>query len=169
MAVWQADNIKIQGLLVRFLRWTPDFSPGEEPPLAPVWITLPGLPLFCYNEDFLVSVGGLVGRVLKIHGPTSIGTRTEAARLCIGLRINAPHPEWIWLGFPGQKGRWQKVVYERIPFYCNYCHKFGHNHSIYKFSPLIQVTQAATENEKELGDRKDANAQRSTIEGTTKA
>ncbi|XP_077251825.1 uncharacterized protein LOC143891058 [Tasmannia lanceolata] len=126
LSVWLSDNMKIQGYLLRFLRWSPDFKPGIEPPIAPVWVTLPGLPLYLFNEDYLASVGGLLGRMLKIDAPTIQGTRTEFAKICIEINIREKLHEKFWLGTPGGGGRWQKVTYEKIPKYCDHCLKFGH-------------------------------------------
>ncbi|XP_043701622.1 uncharacterized protein LOC122652044 [Telopea speciosissima] len=123
--VWMKGLVHVQGFLLRFMKWTSGFVSGWELPFAPIWISLPRLPVNFYQGNFLVSIAGVVGRVLKIDSATINCTHTVAARVCVEVDLRAPLPSRVWIGC-GVDGFHQKVLYEGLPSYCVSCSKLGH-------------------------------------------
>ncbi|KAF8396048.1 hypothetical protein HHK36_017660 [Tetracentron sinense] len=126
LGAWLKVHHQIKGHACKLFKWTPWFKPGFEPAIAPVWINLPHLPLNLFNESCLRSIAGIVGRVLKIDGPTKLCSRPSLARICVELDLKAPKPDRVWLGL-GSNGGWQKILYEKLPQYCSCCCKQGHS------------------------------------------
>lgn len=126
---WTKETWVINGHYFRFFRWTPWFNPATESALAPVWISLPHLPLNFFNESCLRSIAGAIGKVLKIDGPTKILSRPSVARGCAENDLEKPRPEKIWIGMGkcGKLGRWQQIIYEKVPGFCSFCRKQGHD------------------------------------------
>ncbi|KAF3452202.1 hypothetical protein FNV43_RR08300 [Rhamnella rubrinervis] len=48
------------------------------------------------------------------------------ARVCVEIDLLKPRPNRIWLGM-GAGGKWQKIIYERVPKFCSYCMLRGHD------------------------------------------
>ncbi|XP_043695650.1 uncharacterized protein LOC122646213 [Telopea speciosissima] len=126
---WLKEQAHIQGYLLRFMRWTSNFTPGWESPLSPVWVSMPGLPVNFYQGNFLASITGSIGRVLKVDGATVSCTRTVAAGVCVEVDLRASLPSQVWVGC-GSGGFHQKIVFERLPAYCCICSKIGHDKEV---------------------------------------
>ncbi|KAF8394103.1 hypothetical protein HHK36_020308 [Tetracentron sinense] len=126
LTIYLKEYCYINGLLLRFIKWTPNFSAGIEPSIVPVWISLPNLPLHLFQEQILRSIGSAAGKVLCIDGPTKMLTRPNKVRLCVDLDITKSKPSHIWLGI-GAAGRWQQIIYEKEIAYCSYCSRQGHS------------------------------------------
>ncbi|MQL98843.1 hypothetical protein Taro_031558 [Colocasia esculenta] len=119
-------SLYLKGLLYRFFKWDPHFDFNADPTVIPIWIGLPMLPVNYYFEDFLKSIPGNLGRVLRIYEPTMALTQTKEAFVCIELDILKARPERIWIGC-GSEGFWQNISYYGIPAICSFCHKLGHD------------------------------------------
>jgi hypothetical protein len=51
-------------------KWTPDFSPENDIPSAvPVWVRLPFLPLHCWNDETIRSIGNSLGKYIDRAEP----------------------------------------------------------------------------------------------------
>lgn len=48
------------------------------------------------------------------------------ARVCVEIDLLKPRPNRIWLGM-GAGGKWQKIIYERVPKFCSHCMLRGHD------------------------------------------
>lgn len=119
------ESLFVHGRLFRFFKWTMSFSPLEDSPILPVWISLPGLPVNLFVEPMLRSIAGNIGGVLKID-PSSLNlTNTVAARVCVELDITKVLPHRLWIGIPGG-GIWQDISYPVLPKYCLGCSRLGH-------------------------------------------
>ncbi|XP_043725976.1 uncharacterized protein LOC122672581 [Telopea speciosissima] len=129
--VWMKELLHIQGFLLQFMKWISNFESGWESPFAPIWIFLPGLPIEFYQGNFLLSIVGTIGRVLKVDSAIINCTRTVAVRVCVELDLRAPVPSKIWIGCGGD-GFYQKVVYDNPPLYCEICCKLGHDSAVCK-------------------------------------
>ena len=110
---------------MRVLKWTPDFSVEEEPSIVPVWISIPNLPVYYYEPSYLYSIGGLIGKPLKMDAATQSLSRPSVARICVEVDLLKELPQRIRLG-KKEKGFWRDVVYENLPSYCDNCCKLGH-------------------------------------------
>ncbi|XP_069146549.1 uncharacterized protein [Solanum lycopersicum] len=127
--VWTKLKMTIEGQAMRIQVWTPDFTPEEETPIVPIWVSIPGLPWHCYNKVFLSTILESIGKVLFLDSPTSQRTRGSTTRVKIQVDLTKERPAHVWLGFKNSnpnKGRWLKVEYEGIPSYCFYCRHQGH-------------------------------------------
>ncbi|MQL78237.1 hypothetical protein Taro_010679 [Colocasia esculenta] len=121
-------SLYLKGLLYRFFKWDPHFDFNADPTFIHIWIGLPMLPVNYYYEDFLKSIAGNIGHVLRIYEPTMALTQTKEAFVCIELDILKTRPERIWIGC-GAEGFWKNIIYYGVPAICSYCHKLGHEAS----------------------------------------
>ena len=95
--------------------------------MIPIWIEFPVIPYWwLYQDVFIRSIAGNIGRVLKIDPATANITNTTAARVCVEMDISKKIFNRIWIGL-GEKGGWQPIVYPNMPAYCASCCRFGHS------------------------------------------
>ncbi|KAF8378809.1 hypothetical protein HHK36_030158 [Tetracentron sinense] len=126
LMIWLKEVVYIKGYLFRFFKWTPSFESGLEPSIVLIWVSFPNLPIHLFNNSALESIGSILGKVLKIDGPTKTFTRPSVARVCIEMDILKKNPDRFWLGV-GDQGRWQQVEYEKKYKFCLKCKKLGHD------------------------------------------
>ncbi|KAF8389111.1 hypothetical protein HHK36_025797 [Tetracentron sinense] len=126
LMIWLKEVVYIKGYLFRFFKWTPSFESGLEPSIVPIWVSFLNLPIHLFNNSALESIGSILGKVLKIDGPTKTFTRPSVARVCIEMDILKKNPDRFWLGV-GDQGRWQQVEYEKKYKFCLKCKKLGHD------------------------------------------
>jgi hypothetical protein len=104
--------------------WTPDFSPENDIPNAvPVWVRLPFLPLHCWNNETIRSIGNTLGKYIDRAEPKD-GLQA-CAWICVEVDLEKGLPEAINLTLD----KWtylQQVDYEQLPFKCKVCHEYGH-------------------------------------------
>jgi hypothetical protein len=51
-------------------KWTPDFDPEVDiPTTVPVWVKLPHLPLHCWGDEVLKSIGNSLGKCIDKAEP----------------------------------------------------------------------------------------------------
>lgn len=96
--VWTKLKMNIEGQAMRIQAWTPDFTPEEETPVVPIWISIPGLPWHCYNKVFLTTILESIGKVLFLDSPTSQRTRGSTIRVKCRLtlqRKDLPMFGWV--------------------------------------------------------------------------
>ncbi|MQM07829.1 hypothetical protein Taro_040675 [Colocasia esculenta] len=118
-------SLFIKGLLFRFFLWEPNFDFESDPTLIPVWVGFPLLPVNFYYDDFLMSIAGNLGQVLRVHESTNALTQTQEALVCVEIDIKKPRPSRIWIGCENE-GFWQSINYHRVPSLCSFCRKLGH-------------------------------------------
>ncbi|KAG5585276.1 hypothetical protein H5410_045710 [Solanum commersonii] len=87
--------------VMRIQAWTPNFTPAEETPVVPIWISLSELPWHCYNKVFITGLLSPIGKVLYLDSASIKKTR-------------------------GGQERVKKIEYDNIPDYCFYCKHQGH-------------------------------------------
>lgn len=65
--VWRSLAWVVQGHYLVVQRWSPHFDPYSHTlsKLA-IWIRIPSLPMHCYTEDTLWTLGNIVGKTLKV-------------------------------------------------------------------------------------------------------
>ncbi|MQL94634.1 hypothetical protein Taro_027289, partial [Colocasia esculenta] len=108
-----------------FFKWEPNFDFKSDPTTLPTWISFPGLPVNFYEEDYIKSIAGNIGPVLRVHEATIARTNTTAAVVCVELDIKKPRKERIWINYSNQ-GFWQYIDYGRMPSFCELCHRLVH-------------------------------------------
>lgn len=122
---WLHNTWRFKDHIMKVLKWTPEFSAKEEPPIVPVWVSFNQLPLFLFARSPLFSLGRILGEPLKLDAATLSLSRPSVARICVEIDLRNPLPSRIWIGL-GQSGFWQPVSYENLPEYCFDCHSLGH-------------------------------------------
>eukprot|EP00253_Pinus_taeda_P005679 PITA_05679 len=110
-----------QGLYLN--KWSPEFDPAQDVPTAvPVWVRLPHLPLHCWSQNSLQSIGNALGRYID-QAPRN--DQYSCARICVEVDLEVGLPEAIKLPVAD----WthiQELDYEQLPFKCRHCHEYGH-------------------------------------------
>lgn len=86
-----------------------------ESSIVPVWVSLPNLPLFLFNQLGLFSIGSLLGKPLILDAATGNLSRPNVARLCVEVYLLKRLPHRIWLDCESIEGFWQDVLYEKLP------------------------------------------------------
>ena len=100
MPVWFVDRHPM-----RVFRWTPEFDPFFESPIAAVWCNLVGLPIHLFEKSALFAIGGLLGEPLQVDHATITHSRLSFARLCIEIDISKTPVEEIVLDLQGREIR----------------------------------------------------------------
>ncbi|KAL0396352.1 UNVERIFIED_CONTAM: hypothetical protein Scaly_0083600 [Sesamum calycinum] len=124
--LWMRQIWTFEGMPMRVLKWSPEFSITEESPIAPVWVNLPGLPIHLFDKMALFSIARLLRSPLKIDETTAKRNRPGCARICVELDLTQKRIMEIWIG-EDNRGFAQKVIYENLPKYCLGCRHIGHD------------------------------------------
>ncbi|XP_019224832.1 PREDICTED: uncharacterized protein LOC109206467 [Nicotiana attenuata] len=121
----------MEGQYMWLQKWSPDFKPEEDLPIAPVWVLLPGLPFHMHTWQYVKQVVGVVGTPLEMDLATRGRTRPSVAKVRVEIDLLKPQPDSVYVGQvyenAPQKGFVQKLEYDGIPKCCKYCRKLGHN------------------------------------------
>ncbi|XP_071917069.1 uncharacterized protein [Coffea arabica] len=115
----------VQGAQMLLSKWTMDFTAQQDSTFAPVWVSLPSLPLPLFNKIYIANLAGLLGRYLKSDSATLALKRPSVARVLVEMDVSVSPPHRIWIG-EDQEGFWQEVEYESWPKFCGFCTRFGH-------------------------------------------
>ena len=107
-------------------KWTPEFDPFFESPIAPIWCNLVGLPIHLFEKSTLFAIGGLPGTPIQVDYATFSKKRLSFARICIEIDISKAPLEEIVIDIQGREF-YQKVIWDRIPHYCQVCRHVGHS------------------------------------------
>ncbi|MQM17759.1 hypothetical protein Taro_050735 [Colocasia esculenta] len=105
--------------------WDAQFDFNDDPTIMPMWVGFPMLPVNYYYKDFLKSIAGNLGQVLRIYEQTLALTQTHEAFLCVKLDITMSRPGRIWIGC-GSDGFLKNINNYIIPAVCGFYHKLGH-------------------------------------------
>ncbi|KAL2500198.1 Uncharacterized protein Adt_25748 [Abeliophyllum distichum] len=116
----------IMGCPMRVLKWTCDFHPDAETPIAPVWISFPLLPVDLRAKEFLFALSKLVGVPLRIDEATADLLRPSEVRVCVEVNLEHKLPDRVWIERGESRSFWQPVVYEQLPHFCAKCRHMGH-------------------------------------------
>ena len=128
----------VKGAQMLLSKWTLDFKVHQDSTYAPVWVSLPALPLPLFNAVYIAKLAGLLGRCLKIDAATLALRRPSVARVLIEMDVSKQPPHRIWIG-EDQEGFWQDVEYESWPKFCGFCSRFGHEEDeCYRRNPDLQ-------------------------------
>ncbi|XP_059295378.1 uncharacterized protein LOC132048698 [Lycium ferocissimum] len=111
-------------------KWSPDFKPEEDIPIAPVWVLLPKLPYHLHYWHYIKQIVQSIGTPLELDSATKGRTRPSMAKIRVEIDLLKPLPDAIYVGLihenSPQTGFMQKIEYEGIPKYCKHCKKLGH-------------------------------------------
>ncbi|XP_060195140.1 uncharacterized protein LOC132624363 [Lycium barbarum] len=129
--VWYRRVIEIDGMQMWLQKWTPDFKPEEDLPLALARVLLPSLPFHLYSWHYIKRLVCSIGTPLTLDAATSGRTRPSMAKVRIELDLLKHRLDSIWVGLEDTnaplRGFYQKIEYEGVPKYCKHCRKLGHN------------------------------------------
>ncbi|GAA0162286.1 hypothetical protein LIER_39384 [Lithospermum erythrorhizon] len=118
---------------MRIFKWTVDFDSTKESPLKPVWAYFPGLPIYLYEEECLLSVANLIGKPLRIDSLNTNRVKLYVASVCVELDVSKPLVDEVWVSFEdddhldNNEGFWQRVEYDETLKYCSKCFYMGHS------------------------------------------
>ncbi|XP_009768438.1 uncharacterized protein [Nicotiana sylvestris] len=112
-------------------KWSPDFKPAEDLPIAPVWALLPGLPFHMHTWNYVKQVVSAIGTPFEMDLATRGRTRPSIAKVRVEIDLLKDQPNSVYVGQiydnAPQKGFMQKIEFEGVPKYCKFCRKLGHN------------------------------------------
>ncbi|KAI0493816.1 hypothetical protein KFK09_023941 [Dendrobium nobile] len=117
----------VNGNIIGIEKWNKKFDPNSLEGLsAPIWIRMPNLPLFCWDEVNICRIASMVGKPYLIDGNMFQWSRREFGRVCVCIKLNDKLPTGVWV--EGEEGKfYQKIEYERLPNLCFECGKIGHD------------------------------------------
>lgn len=74
----------VQGHYVTIGKWRPKFRVEKEQIMSTlVWVRLPGMPVEYYNEKFLLRIGNVLGKAIKVDQQTLSAARGKYARMIL--------------------------------------------------------------------------------------
>lgn len=109
-AVWY-----VGGMPMRIFKWTSEFHVDKESSVAPVWVTLPRLPIHFFNRTALHGIASLLGVPLRIDSATASLKRPSLARIQVSIDVLKERTDRVWIGIGESSGFWQKVEFESVP------------------------------------------------------
>ncbi|OIT27310.1 hypothetical protein A4A49_35878 [Nicotiana attenuata] len=128
---WFRRVIEIEGQQMWLQKWSPDFKPEEDLPIAPVWVLLPGLPFHMHIWNYVKQVVSIIGTPLEMDLATRGRTRPSMAKVRVEIDFLKDQPNSAYVGKifddAPQKEFVQKIEFEGVPKYCKFCRKLGHN------------------------------------------
>ncbi|KAI0530851.1 hypothetical protein KFK09_000399 [Dendrobium nobile] len=117
----------VGGHIVGMDRWTTEFDPYSFKGItAPIWIRLPSLPLYCWDDDNISRIASRIGTPMYFDGNTFRWGKREFAQICVKIDLEKKLPNGVWV--EGAAGRFfQWVEYEKVDLLCYKCGRVGHN------------------------------------------
>ncbi|CAO2827239.1 unnamed protein product [Amaranthus hypochondriacus] len=108
-------------------RWSKTFDFQEEIlRVIPVWIRLPSLPLHCWGVETLSRIVSAVGVPIIADDCTAKQLKVSYARVLVEVDITQEFIKEIKVRDDSGREFLQKAIPEWRPFYCQKCHKIGH-------------------------------------------
>jgi len=103
-----------------------DFS-REEMSRVLVWVKFPNLPLCCWSPVCLSKIASVIGKPIQCDQLTSNLSRMSYARVLVELHLLEELQHSVEVSLPDGITLHQKVIYETLSKYCNFCHVLGHS------------------------------------------
>jgi hypothetical protein len=121
------DGIWVNGKNSLMLkRWRIAFNPETKYfSLRHLWVLLPGLPLFLWNEGALTAIGNSLGKFLMVDRVVLAASARKVGRVLVELDIHQGLSETLDIEWRG-KHYLQKLDYLGIPFRCSICRSTSH-------------------------------------------
>lgn len=129
VTIWTKQKMHIERHLMRIQTWTPTFCPEEETQIVLVGFTLPELPWYYYNKEFVSALFDPIGKVLYLDTTSIQKTRGSVAKVKVQIDLTKERPPYVWMGLDEEDitiGRWKAIQYEGVPDCCEYCKHQGH-------------------------------------------
>jgi len=93
---------------------------------VPVWVRFRNLPLCCWSPVCLSKIDSVLGKPIQCDHMTSTLSPLSYARVLIELDLREDTPQSVVVSLPSGPVLQQKVVYESLPKFCNFCNALGH-------------------------------------------
>ncbi|KAI9113102.1 hypothetical protein K1719_015627 [Acacia pycnantha] len=112
----------IHNAYLNVARWKPDFNPkNARIETVVAWVRFPNFPAPLFDKKFLLNLGNVIGKTIKLDIHTAQRAHGKFARMCIELDLTKPLvPEFE------VEGHALSVVYESLGMLCTRCGMFGH-------------------------------------------
>ncbi|ONK82000.1 uncharacterized protein A4U43_C01F35080 [Asparagus officinalis] len=123
--VFDAAPHIFRGGLVPVKRYVQDNSPSDyDFHVSPFWIRIYDLPLDCLTAQ----VAGIIASALgtNARGASDEEAVSMFARVRVDIDVSNPLEESLRLRLPNGEEITARIMYERLPNYCNYCGLVGH-------------------------------------------
>ncbi|XP_020687221.1 uncharacterized protein LOC110103014 [Dendrobium catenatum] len=143
----------VNGYIVGMDRWSPIFDPYSFKGIsAPVWIRLPCLPLYYWDEDSFARITSRIGTPLYLDGNTFRWGKREFARICVKIDLEKKLPNGVWID--GLAGRFfQRVEYEKLNLLCYHCGRARHELNACPEKVVLGIkNQAMGNSEESIGE-----------------
>ncbi|XP_059277898.1 uncharacterized protein LOC132032129 [Lycium ferocissimum] len=128
--VWFRRVMEIDGQQMWLQKWSSDFKPKEDLPVALAWVLLPQLPFHLHTWHYIKHLMKSIGTPLALDSATSSCTRPSMAKIKVEVNLMKTLPEQVWIGLEDSnaplRGFYQKLEYEGVPKYCRHCRKISH-------------------------------------------
>lgn len=104
-------------------KWTLGFDHTQNmPSIVPVWVRLPHLPLYCWNQKSLQTIGNTLENNID---QAVRKDQYSCACICVKVDLEVGLPEAIKL-MVVDWNHIQELDYEQLPFKCRHCHDYGY-------------------------------------------
>lgn len=104
MSVLMRGQVIVDGKVVRFARWSPDWRKKRNSPIVLAWIQLPNLPFHLFNSGSLPHICAPIGKLVGLDAPTEKRIRPSVARVRIELDLRQKRVDKIRLEIWGENG-----------------------------------------------------------------
>ncbi|XP_060200230.1 uncharacterized protein LOC132628470 [Lycium barbarum] len=129
--VWYRRSVEIEGQVMWYEKWSPNFKPDEDSPIVLVWVLLPELPYHCHSWNYVKHIVEPTGLPLTVDFATDHRTRPSTAKVRLEVDLTKPKVNSIFVGIEEDnsplKGFYQRLEYENVPKYCRFCKILGHS------------------------------------------
>ena len=147
-------------------KWDLSFDVEKDiPSKVPVWVKLPHLLLHCWNDEVLKTIEKSLGKY--IDKSYSNPPMFSCTRICVEADLEKGLLKAINLNMEGWK-HLQTIDYEKIPFKCKVCHKYGHFEKSYKKKTWVEEWEITIEEWNEVNQRKGKKAMNSQVNSLAK-
>ncbi|KAI9091048.1 hypothetical protein K1719_028318 [Acacia pycnantha] len=106
--------------------YQPEFNPRSEKIESLIaWVRLPELPAPFFDKKFLLNLGNVIGKAIRLDVHTAQRARGKFARMCVELDLTKPLIPSFCV-----EGRKLDVVYESLNSLCMNCGWYGHSAAV---------------------------------------
>ncbi|XP_061993262.1 uncharacterized protein LOC133711112 [Rosa rugosa] len=125
--VWGKGAIALKPGILRFMRWTPNFSPSNQRNTnAQVWVRLWDLGLEFWEPITLFEISNGIGVPVKVDPSTLDRKFGLYARVLVDIDLSSNPPGELTVRRKTGEVVVVEVEYERLPDFCYHCGNVGH-------------------------------------------
>ncbi|XP_020673756.1 uncharacterized protein LOC110093265, partial [Dendrobium catenatum] len=95
--VLSGDPWFVNGHIIGLDKWNSDLNPNSLKGLSsPIWIRMPSLPLYCWDEINVSRIASSIGEPILIDGDMFQWERREFSRICVHIQLDQKLPTGVW-------------------------------------------------------------------------